>query len=412
MNCDEFELKLHQDILTEQEKSEMESHMAGCSSCRLKTDLKALMPGEDLPESAAASWRAAVRNEAQGKKVKRFPVWARYAGLAASLVILAAGAARVGRMNLSGRPEKQAISSAGKQNAAEPAPVFTGGFAHYAQEADAAEPPAEAPMLYSMDDSTDAAVPEEAEFEFDEAFEARAAGGPAAADSSRTEKIIRNAVMMISTPDFDADLLTVRNAVSAQNGLVSSSGTEQSPAGGRRASLNVRIPAESLDPFLENIGSLSGRIIRKEINSENVTEPYYDIRARLDNAVIRRDKLREMAHRTENVNDLLQIENSLSDAQSSVDDLTGRIDSLDDRIFYCTVSITLTEETPAQSVRQTDGSFLNRLRNGMELSFRTVWQFLQNMCLFLLMSLPWLAAPGVIISAALLIIRKKRRMKS
>lgn len=412
MNCDEFEVKLHQDILTEQEKSEMESHMAGCSSCRLKTDLKALMPDEDLPESAAASWRTAVRNEAQGKKIRRFPVWARYAGLAASLVILAAGAARVGRMNLSGRPEKQAISPAGRQNAAEPAPVFTGGYARYAREADAAEPPAEAPLLCSMDDSTDAAAPEEAEFAFDEAFEARAAGSPAAADSSRTEKIIRNAVMMISTPDFDADLLTVRNAVAAQNGLISSSGTEQNPAGSRRASLNVRIPAESLDPFLENVGSLSGRIIRKEINSENVTEPYYDIRARLDNAVIRRDKLREMAHRTENVNDLLQIENSLSDAQSSVDDLTGRIDGLEDRIAYSTVSITLTEETPAQSVRQTDGSFLNRLRNGMELSFRTVWQFLQNMCLFLLMSLPWLAALGVIISVTLLIIRKKRRMNS
>ena len=112
------------------------------------------------------------------------------------------------------------------------------------------------------------------------------------------------------------------------------------------------------------------------------------------------------------MNDLLQIENSLSDAQSSVDYLTGRISSLDDSVSYSAVSITLTEETPAQSVRQTDGGFLNRLRNGMTLSFRTVWQFLQNMCLFLLMSLPWLAALAVIIFATLLVIRKKRRMNS
>ena len=244
-------------------------------------------------------------------------------------------------------------------------------------------------------------------------FEERAANGPVSpANQGREEKIIRNAVMMISTQDFDADLLSIRNEVARQNGQISSSGTEQTPAGSRRASLSVRIPAESLDPFLENIGSLSGRIIRKEINSENVTEPYYDIRARLDNAVIRRDRLRELARKTENVNDLLQIENSLSDAQSSVDYLTGRISSLEDSVSYSAVSITLTEETPAQSVAQTDGGFLNRLRNGMTLSFRTVWQFLQNMCLFLLMSLPWLAALAAVIFAILFVIRKKRRMNS
>ena len=412
MNCDEFELKLHQDILTDQEKRDMEAHMDGCSSCRLKADLKALLPDEALPASAAASWRAAVRNEAQEKKIRRFPVWARYASLAASLVILAVGAARIGQMNLTVSPEKQAVSSAGKQNKADPASVFADIYARGALEADAADPPAEAPMLYSMDDSTDGAAPEEAEFEFDEAFEASAASSSSPAGSSRVDKIIRNALMMIITPDFDADLLTVRNTVAAQNGLIASSGTEHTPAGGRSASLNVRIPAGNLDSFLESIGSLSGRIIRKEINSENVTEPYYDIRSRLDNAVIRRDKLRELAQQAENANDLPQIENSLSDAQASVDDLTGRIDGLEDRIAYSTVSITLTEETPAPSVGRTDSSFQNRLRNGMELSLRTVWHSLQNLCLFLLMLLPWLALPGVVILTIMVIIKRKRRMNT
>ena len=409
MNCDEFERKLHQDVLTEQEKNEMESHMAGCAVCRLKADLKSLMPDEDLPASAAASWREAVRTEAQGKKIRKFPVWARYASLAASLVLLVIGASRVGQMNLTGSHEKQAAFLTAKRNTAEPAYAFAGSYSDYGQEADAAEAPAEAPMLYSMEE----AETEEEAFELDDVFEKRAANGPVSpANQDREEKIIRNAVMMISTQDFDADLLSIRNEVARQNGQISSSGTEQTPAGSRRASLSVRIPAESLDPFLENIGSLSGRIIRKEINSENVTEPYYDIRARLDNAVIRRDRLRELARKTENVNDLLQIENSLSDAQSSVDYLTGRISSLEDSVSYSAVSITLTEETPAQSVAQTDGSFLNRLRNGMTLSFRTVWQFLQNMCLFLLMSLPWLAALAAVIFAILFVIRKKRRMNS
>ena len=162
---------------------------------------------------------------------------------------------------------------------------------------------------------------------------------------------------------------------------------------------------------MESISSVAGRITNQEISTQNVTEQYTDIRARLDNAIVKRDRLRELLHQAENISDLLQIEYSLSEAQSTVDYLTGRINSLDTDISYSTVSITLNEETPAQSVRQTDGSFQNRLKNGMELSLQSIWLFLQNLCLFLLMALPWLAVPAVIIVFCLIYHKKTKRRK-
>ena len=57
MNCDEFEERLHQDSLGEKELEEMNKHTVVCSSCRMKSDLKSLMPQDEIPESAANAWR-------------------------------------------------------------------------------------------------------------------------------------------------------------------------------------------------------------------------------------------------------------------------------------------------------------------------------------------------------------------
>ena len=411
MNCEEFENRLHQENLTEQEKSEMEEHAASCSLCRMKSDLKDLMPDEEIPESAGNAWRQAVLNEAGEKKVRKFPVWARLASIAASLVILAVGASRVGQMNLNS-PAPAPVAAVSMKSTSV-APAYSGGIVPRSAEAyhNAAEVPAEEPeedaMLFSMD--TDDMVEEE--FEYDEAMGASAANSITPESAVRTEKIIRNAVIQITTPDFDHDLSLVENVVNVQSGTISSSGTSLNPSGTRRAFLTARIPAENLDRYMESISSVTGRITQREISTQDVTEQYTDIRARLDNAIVKRDRLRELLHQAENISDLLQIEYSLSEAQSTVDYLTGRINSLDTDISYSTVSITLNEETPAQSVRQTDGSFQNRLKNGMELSLQSIWLFLQNLCLFLLMALPWLAVPAVIIVICLIYHKKAKRRK-
>ena len=111
MNCDEFEERLHQDSLSEQELEEMNKHTVVCSSCLLKSDLKSLMPHEEIPESAASAWRQAVLQEAGSKKVRKYPAWAKVASIAASLVILTAGALRIGRLNLSTPAAEQAPSA-------------------------------------------------------------------------------------------------------------------------------------------------------------------------------------------------------------------------------------------------------------------------------------------------------------
>ena len=414
MNCDEFEERLHQDSLSEQELEEMDKHTVVCSSCLLKCDLKSLMPHEEIPESAASAWRQAVLKEAGSKKVRKYPAWARVASIAASLVILTAGALRVGRLNLSTPAAEQAPSAPANDDrtvSSTVAKMLKGaaqrndGAAGAVYEEEALEEAAEAPMMAA---SYAVAPSEEVEMEFDEAEELVTVSDAATAAEGPSERIVRNAYIEIVTSDFDHDLLLMQTAVTDQGGQLSSSNSSQNRSGTRNAYLTARIPAENLDRFLETLENVSGRITQKDVSAENVAEQYKDLRGRLDNATVQRDRLRELLDQAENVSDLMQIERSLSEAQSTVEALTGQINHLDQRVSTSTVSISLNEETPAQSVRQTDGGFLNRLKNGMSLSLRAFGEFLQNLCLFLVMALPWAAVPAVILFMIHLILKTRK----
>lgn len=418
MNCDEFEERLHQDSLSEQELEEMDKHTAVCSFCRMKSDLKSLMPHEEIPESAASAWRQAVLQEAGSKKVRKYPAWARVASIAASLVILTAGALRVGRLNLSTPAAEQAPSAPASDDrtvSSTVAKLLNGaaqrndGAAGAVYEEEALEESAEAPMMAASYDMGAANAPaEEVEMEFDEAEELVTVSGAAAISDGNAERIVRNAYIEIVTSDFDSDLLLTQTAVTDQGGQLSSSNTSQNRSGTRNAYLTARIPAENLDRFLETLESISGRITQKDVSAENMTEQYKDLRGRLDNATVQRDRLRELLDQAENVSDLMQIDRSLTEAQSTVEALTGQINHLDQRVSTSTVSISLNEETPAQSVRQTDGGFLNRLKNGMSLSLRAFGEFLQNLCLFLVMALPWAAVLAVILFMIHLILKTRK----
>ena len=414
MNCDEFEERLHQDSLSEQELEEMDKHTVVCSSCLLKSDLKSLMPHEEIPESAASAWRQVVLKEAGSKKVRKYPAWARVASIAASLVILTAGALRVGRLNLSTPAAEQAPSAPANDDrtvSSTVAKMLKGvaqrndGAAGAVYEEEALEEAAEAPMMAA---SYAVAPTEEVEMEFDEAEELVTVSDAATAAEGPSERIVRNAYIEIVTANFDDDLLLTQTAVTDQGGQLSSSNTSQNRSGTRNAFLTARIPAEHLDRFLETLETVSGRITQKDVSAENMTEQYKDLRGRLDNATVQRDRLRELLDQAENVSDLMQIERSLTEAQSTVEALTGQINHLDQRVSTSTVSISLNEETPAQSVRQTDGGFLNRLKNGMDLSLRAFGQFFQNLCLFLVMALPWAAVLAVFLFMIHLILKTRK----
>ena len=71
MTCTELERLLDQPETDAQTLRDMQSHAAQCTHCRMLMELRNLDRDEDVPEKAAARWRAAVRTEQARTRISR-----------------------------------------------------------------------------------------------------------------------------------------------------------------------------------------------------------------------------------------------------------------------------------------------------------------------------------------------------
>ena len=418
MNCNEYEQLLRLNDLSPDAKAEMEAHAAQCTECRMLGDLKAmaLETEDELSAEASARWREAVQREAAASVKRPSPPWIRYAGIAAALIILAFGSDRISRLNLEDSYAPQSMVT-GSQNAvsaptAIPAQKSSRSLTMSSPAAETYTLTTDSDMFYAaeeMEEPEEAAYPlyDEAAVTADDMAEADTAAGSI---SPAETKIVKNASVSISTLSFDQDRLLIEDAVLTNGGKITSSNTSVN-AKARFASLNVQVPAENLDQYLNALQSVSGRITYQSVTTEDITYQYRDTQGRLDSALVKRDRLRELMGMAENIDDLIRIEDSLTETQYTIDSLTGQLNAYDQQTAFSSVSISISEETPAQTVQQTDGRFMTRLKNGMSLSFEAFWQFLQNACLFLLMALPWLAVAAVIFLACKRLIRRNKKQE-
>ena len=98
---------------------------------------------------------------------------------------------------------------------------------------------------------------------------------------SLTERlIIRNASLDLVVQDTEASVAQINQLVGELEGFVVSSQMTAFDEG-VRASLTVRVPAESLDSALERIRALATEVRRQTISGQDVTEEYTDLQAQL-----------------------------------------------------------------------------------------------------------------------------------
>jgi hypothetical protein len=109
-------------------------------------------------------------------------------------------------------------------------------------------------------------------------------------------------------------------------------------------SMTVKIPAQRLDSFIEEISSL-GKLISKLLTARDVTEEMIDIEAKLKNLKALRTRFRQLLDKAQNVSDVLKIEIELSRIQTEIDSIAARRESLKNQVALSRVDIAITQQT-------------------------------------------------------------------
>jgi hypothetical protein len=176
---------------------------------------------------------------------------------------------------------------------------------------------------------------------------APAAAGAAAARSepikSVPRKIIYTAQVELVTEDFTKAEAAVARLVPRFDGYLAQAQVAGSPGEPRSGSWKVRVPVARFEAFLEAVLGL-GELITRRTDSQDVTEEFFDLEARIKNKKVEESRLLEHLEKsTGELKDILEVEREISRVRGEIEQLEGRRQLLSNLSDLTTVTISIQE---------------------------------------------------------------------
>lgn len=261
---------------------------------------------------------------------------------------------------------------------------------------------------YGLSMTNSAAMPEAAEVESE--------GDLPDVDPS---KIIYSADATVETTDFDAATAKVAELVAKYDGWIESSSinganyynTARGRMSYRSAYYVMRIPSAKFDALMGTLGDL-GNVPYTHTYTENVTSQYYDTQARLTAYETQEARLLEMMELAESVEDVISIEEKLTELRYQIEALQSKLNNWDREVSYSTVNLSIEEVekyTPESVSRPGYGERLwSALKSGVE---DTV-EYIGDLLIIFVAALPALIIIAAVVFVAVKLVKRGKKKRA
>jgi len=204
-------------------------------------------------------------------------------------------------------------------------------------------------------------------------------GSTPAGASAISRKIIYDAQVELVVENVDPVAKKVGTLIQEARGYIAEQNVTGSPGSLRSMHWRFRIPVEQFDSFVVSIVSL-GELERNNRTSQDVSEQYYDIEARIKNKKVEEQTLNKiLQERSGKLEDVLKIEIELSRVRGEIEQLEGKIRVLENLSSLATLNLNVRErekyappapavaDFPTQVARTWDGAILGLVNHGKSL---------------------------------------------
>jgi hypothetical protein len=220
-------------------------------------------------------------------------------------------------------------------------------------------------------------------------------------------KIVYTSTLNIETKEFDSSVEAITGAISSAGGYLSYTQTGGGTSyngyySNRWAQYTARIPADRYEAFMAG-SSAFGNVTSTDSSSEDITSQYIDVEARLSSLKEQETRLLELLEQSGSLEDLLAIEEKLSDVRYQIESYTSTINTYDDLVNFCTVTIYLNEVRTSTS---SPAGFTDEIKSAIAGSAEGVVNFLKSLLLGLIYALPYLVILAVVV---LIIVKAVKR---
>ena len=183
-----------------------------------------------------------------------------------------------------------------------------------------------------------ASAPIAPSFAASEAAGGRAAPGLALLQTVQ-RKVISSATVSIEVKVVEEAVPQIRTIAEGMGGFVeqlSSSGVAER----QQASMTIRVPQDQFFTVLERIEAL-GEVQSKHLGSEDVSEQFIDLEARLKSSLREEESLLALLGKAAAVSEVLTIERELARVRSEIERFQGQLNFLERRVALATIRVSL-----------------------------------------------------------------------
>lgn len=247
------------------------------------------------------------------------------------------------------------------------------------------------------------------EMKAEEAVEEEADGGTEVtedqAQRKTARKLIKNVDMSVETESFDALMANIESKVDFLGGYIEQSdvynGSYQSNYRSRNASLKIRVPAEELDSFVDEVAAQSN-ITNKSESVEDVTLKYVDLESHKKALRAEEESLIAMLEKAETIEDIIVIQSQLTDVRYQIESMESQLRTYDNKIQYSTVWLNIYEVAQYEPYEpKTAGE---RISEGFMRNVHNVVDGIENFCIEFIIAIPLIIVAVVIIGLAVAVV--------
>lgn len=221
-------------------------------------------------------------------------------------------------------------------------------------------------------------------------------------------KVIYNANMALVVGDTETAAKDIEALASSLGGYVANMNAYRGNKDVVFVDLTIRVPFDQFDAVRAALREMAIRVDRESANTDDVTDQYYDVDARLRTLQATEEELLALLAETRarggSVEDIMAIYRELTNIQSEIESLQGQLNRLDKLIAFSTIDIALQPDELSKPIA-TDWRPIETLRNASRALISALQGLVDVLIYFVVVVLPVLILLAIPVILVLLFLR-------
>jgi hypothetical protein len=166
-------------------------------------------------------------------------------------------------------------------------------------------------------------------------------------------------VINVETDNFKSYNTQIHELITKWGGYIAKE--EESSADSRINNLlTIKVPTDLFDEAVANITSLKGKMMVKQISSQDVTAEVIDIRTRAEAKKRIRLRYLDMLQKAKNIEEIIQVEHEISNIQEQIEAAEGRLNYLTHATSYSTIELSFFQVLDTKSIDDQNPGYAKR----------------------------------------------------